>query len=221
MNKTKQTIIALTLSLFIIITVNVIYQKYFTTDAQTVYVLKASAIRGDPLSKTMLTESNMTNAGKYINKDKIDKYISNYVIKSFVNPGQIISEDLLILKEEYVKEDDTNFQISIPIKDSSYAVSYKVKRGDKINIYYTSKLNQTGNIIKNYEKKYSSSSEDSYLTCKLLENIYVINTYNDLGKKAIEGEKFKEIIIGVNKDMALMISNLKEQGEFNICLTNN
>jgi len=220
MNKTKQIIVALTFSIVIMIAANLIYIKYYKRSEKTVYILKESFLAGESINLSNLQQVNILNNSEYVEKEEVIKYISECVLAKSASKGQVLTKELFVLSSEYLKMNPENLRISIPVKDSSYAASYQIKKGDKVNIYYTSRANQTSNILKNYEKKYSSESADSFLTCKLIENIYVMEVYDDAGKKALEGEKIKEVVISTNNEVALVISNLKEQGEFNICPSN-
>ena len=73
-------------------------------------------------------------------------------------------------------------------------LNYNIKKGDIVNIYYTSK-------------------DKSKL---ILENIEIINSYN---KEGIESNKnITQILIGINGDDVSIINSLKEGGLFDISI---
>ena len=73
-------------------------------------------------------------------------------------------------------------------------LNYNIKKGDIVNIYYTSK-------------------DKSKL---ILENIEIINSYN---KEGIESNKnITQILIGIKSDDVSIINSLKEGGLFDISI---
>lgn len=219
MNKKKQIIIAIAAALIIVIFFNVIYEKKFKTQYISVYMLNKDVMEKEKIRMEDLVKVNIEkNDNSYIDDFNIKNYIDKKIYKSNLSKGQILLKDTL--KEETKEElESEKIKITIPIKDSSYANSYKLRRGDKVNLYYSARLNQVNNILKDFEKNISSSSIDSFVTSLILKDKTIKAIYDENGQEVTNYTKFKEIVFEVDEKLANIITNLKIQGEFDICLS--
>lgn len=218
MSKKKQIIIALILAFVLVAIFNVIYENKFKTQYVSVYMLNKDVIEGENIKIEDLVKVNIEeNKNNYIYETNINNYLGKYVYKSMLNKGQILLEEAL--KEPTLEEiENEKIYITIPIKDSSFANSYKLKAGDKVNVYYSARLNQVDNVLKDFEKNISSSSIDSFVTTLVIKEKTIKAIYDENGQEVEDYKKFSEIVFNVDENLAKIITNLKVQGEFDICL---
>lgn len=215
MNRNKKIAISCIVAIVFIIFTNYITNKYFKGEQYNVYALNQVLLEGEELSIDKLDVVQVNKKDDYINENNINIYMEKYTAKENLNKGQLLSKELLSNKDE---EKENKVYVVLPITNFKNAGGYQIEKGNTINVYYTSKQSQTGEIIKDYERVYASVSSDSMVTIKLLERVTVVNIYNDMGEESKKGEAFKQIMIKTDIDTAQKIANLKEQGVFDICL---
>lgn len=218
MDKTKKIIMACVVAIITTLLISYINNNYLTDEKYEAYALNKLVIAGENIDQSMLDKVQVSVKDRYISKDQIYIYTEQSVAKENLNIGQILTKDL-VEKENEEKNEKTEY-MSIPIANPENAMAYQIKRGDKVNLYYTSKLSQTNEITKNFEKEYSSKDIDGMITIRILENVPVINTYNEIGEIAEYGSAFKQVVFKTDQKTAMIISNLKGQGVFDICLVN-
>ena len=141
----------------------------------------------------------------------------------------MLKENILSL-QAYKKAEEGYEIISIPIRNSDDIASYQVRKYQRISLYYTGKTNLASNLLKelpleSVNSNQNSKLEEGYTTVKLLENIAIMDIYDQYGNvitsNQIENgksEKMDTIMIEVKKDMALKINNLKQYGNFSIAI---
>ena len=215
MNRNKKIIIACLIAMTFVILTNYIINTFFKEEQYSVYALNQVLLQGENLSLDKLDKVQVNKKYDYIDDNNIDIYIEKYVAKEDLNKGQVLSKKILKHKEE---NDEYNAYVVLPITNFKNAGGYQIGKGDKINVYYTSKQSQVENVIKDYERIYATTSMDSMITIKLLERVTVIDVYYDTGEKSSKGESFKQVMVKTDLETAQKIANLKEQGVFDICL---
>lgn len=215
MNRNKKIIIACLIAMTFILITNYIINTFFKEEQYSVYALNQVILQGENLSLDKLDKVQVNKKYDYIDDNNIDIYIEKYVAKEDLNKGQVLSKEILKHKEE---NDEFNAYVVLPITNFKNAGGYQIGKGDKINVYYTSKQSQVENVIKDYERIYATTSMDSMITIKLLERVTVIDVYYDTGEKSSKGEAFKQVMVKTDIETAQKIANLKEQGVFDICL---
>ncbi|MBR5227721.1 MAG: hypothetical protein IKV94_03695 [Clostridia bacterium] len=114
---------------------------------------------------------------------------------------------------------NNNFEyVALPINNVDDAVSYKIKKGSVVSIYYTAKLEDVKNILNDINKLgevYSKDKEDIDVTVKLFENIEIAGAFDSIGN---EEKVFTNILILANKEDVLKLVNLKNNGTFSLGL---
>lgn len=146
------------------------------------------------------------------------KEIENKVALKELKKGEIILKDKISSKEEYIAKVQDYEYISLPIKSATEAASYRIKKGDRINVYYTAKRKAVDNVLKEKIKIYSSNKEEAMLTCLLYQNVEVIAITNNMGIDTTDGTA-TDILVRLKKNEVLEYANLKEQGVFTFSLT--
>lgn len=215
MNRNKKIVISCIVAIAFILLVNYITNKYFKEEQYSVYALNEVVLEGEELSMDKLDVVQVNKKYDYIDKTNIYIYMEEYVAKEDLNKGQLLSKEILTSEDE---KTDAKVYVVLPITNFKNAGGYQVDKGDKINVYYTSKQSQTGEIIKDYERVYATVATDGMVTIKLLESATVVNIYNDIGEELKKGQAFKQVMVKTDIETAQKIANLKEQGVFDVCL---
>lgn len=229
MNNMKKIIIALGITVLLYGLVGYIYNTYIKEPYQSVYVLNRDLAKNEDIKEEYLREIKtvrFSNNKEYISKTELLKGKGNIVAAYSIRAGQILTNDVIARKEDKLDSKDGWEYISLDIKGASTGVSYQVKKGSVVNIYYTARAKTVEGILGAKEKIYSSNSIESNITCKLLDNVEIVGIYNSKGigniKSPNEGSDsettFDTVVISVNTKDALLISNLKQQGEFNLTM---
>ena len=208
MKNTKKLIISFCISLVLVIIIRVLFNGFFSTNEETIYVLTKDIYKGEKITKEdvkSITVVNQNYLKNSINVDYVDK-----VAKENLQIGKILENTDMINKEE-IKESEKQYEyVSIEIKDISDSVAYQLNKGDNINVYYTSKdiLSETNlkTVIKDNK------------TIKILENKKIIGLYDTSGRETIKGNTYNAIMLRVTAEEAMILSNIKEEGYFNISL---
>lgn len=215
MNRNRKIIISCLVAIGFILITNYIINTFFKEEQYSVYALNQVLLEGETLSIDKLDKVQVNKKYNYIDNNNINIYLDKYVAKEDLNEGQVLTKEILKEKEE---NDQFDVYVALPITNFKNAGGYQIGKGDKINVYYTSKQSQIAEIIKDYERIYATTSMDAMVTIKLLERITVIDVYYDTGEKSSKGEAFKQVMVKTDVETAQKIANLKEQGVFDICL---
>lgn len=135
--------------------------------------------------------------------------------------GQFVSNSLVATKEELkiIEVEENKEKISLELTDEASMLSYQIKKGDKVNLYFTGKPD----VVDNIASKFSNVLSSNLTTIKILENEEILGIYDKDGVSS-ESENFTvptSIVFGVTKENAEVINNLRNQGDFNITMGGN
>ena len=184
LNKLKKKIIFLIILILLNYIFFYLYNLFAITNRyQKVYILNQDIKEGQNIKDEYFDIEYVKNNNFHFNNKN-----EEYVFKCDLKKGQILNDTLVINKENYkVKKEYINIKLNENL-------NYNIKKGDIVNIYYTSK-------------------DKSKL---ILENIEIINSYN---KEGIESNKnITQILIGIKSDDVSIINSLKEGGLFDISI---
>lgn len=219
MNRTKYIIVASVVSLVVLVATSYIISLNKEKSFVSVAVAKNNMEEGMDVN-----DSNITWVKIETSKIDVDNYITetistynNYVLSSKVEKGQVITKSQLIKKEEYLEKVEGLQYIALPIKSATEGVCYKIKKGDKISVYYTAKKKLVDGVLQDKKKIYSVGTSDTLVTCLLYENIEIMATTNNVGSEA-SGTTITDIVVRLTEDEALELANLKEQGTFTLAV---
>jgi len=134
--------------------------------------------------------------------------------KTAMYKGQFLIASLIGTKEELkiIEGGENKEKISIELNDLASMLSYQIKRGDKVNLYFTGKYE----VIERMINKFPNALIGSLSTVQILDNEEILGIYDKNGINS-ENEEFLEpntIIFGVSKEKAEIINNFRSQGEF-------
>lgn len=228
MSKIKKIIIAFAVALIVYGLIIYIYNTYIKQPHKSIYILKQDIAKEEIIRPEILEEIKILgdiDLKNYISKDQVIKEKGNILSAYSIRKGQILNSDVVIKKSEISMEKIENFEyISLDVKNAGNAVSYQIKKGSLVNIYYTSKSKIVDKVIASKEKIYSSNSIEANVTCKLIENTEIIGIYDSKSNIGVDNvnnnNSFDTIVIRVSQKDAMMISNLKDQGQFNLTIVN-
>lgn len=220
MNKTKRIIIASLISLVVVS----IFSYVIKTKENNSFVKVPIALKEIKIGeKINNTNTKWINVKKDIEINNIYKNLisvdelKKYVASKEVTRGQVINKSNLVLNEEYLANEKGYQYIALPISSSDNGVSYKIKKGDNITVYYTAKRRNVEAVLKEKLKMYSTENMDGMVTCKLYENIQVISVNNSIGQE-VEDNTITDIVIRLSEQDAMLLANLKEQGTFTLAI---
>lgn len=213
MNKNKRILISLCISLILLIVFNVIYSKLKTKKEIKAYIVTKNIATGESINEentsciTIIQDKPNDNVLKNLDK--------NQYAKMSLNVGQILVSDLI---DSDKKVNDGKYEnISLPITSADDAASYKLKKGSKVNIYYTAKYSNVSEALKSTnELVYSSKSIEGVVTTKLYENIEVISLADSTGQGS---NMYTQIQIRVEKSEIPKLVCLKQFGTFTLTMS--
>lgn len=208
MNKTKKILISFVISLCIVLVFQFVFNNLFKSDNETIYFLNKDVYKGEKITKEDL--KNVIVSSKLDMKDSFNIDYTNKVAKENLSKGQVLSKNNIIEKEELEETNEKYEYISIEIKSISQAVAYQLKKGDSINVYFTSRDISSENT--------SQSIVQNTKTIKVLENKKIIGLYDSSGNEVIDNDVYNAIVLRVTTEEAMKLSNIKEEGNFNISL---
>lgn len=208
LKNTKKLIISFVISLCIVLLFQFVFNSFFKSDNETIYVLTKDIYKGERITNEDL--KSITVSSNVDMKDSFDIDYTNKVAKENLSKGQVLSKDNITDKEELDETDEKYEYVSIEIKSISQAMAYQLKKGDNINVYFTSKdiisESSSQGIVKNTK------------TIKILEKKKIIGLYDSSGNEVIDNDVYNAIVLRVTSEEAVNISNIKEEGNFNISL---
>jgi hypothetical protein len=144
----------------------------------------------------------------------LTKMPDNAYAKTDMYKGQFLIASLIGTKEELkiIEGGENKEKVSIELSNIASMLSYQIKRGDKVNLYFTGKYE----VIEKIADKFPNALIGSLATVQLLYNEEVLGVYDKNGVSS-ENEEFLEpntFIFGVTKENAEIINNFRTQGEF-------
>ena len=225
--KYKKYILILIISIIIFFVLTYVYNNILNKDEYVeVFVLNETVIEGEKIDEGKISKIKILTDINKFDFIRSDKELKNMVANNTIYKGSIILKSNLIDEVEYKNNKNLEY-VSIKVSSSDSSASYQVLPGSLINIYYSGKTDQINDLISSFNKTFSyisSGMQESYMTVNLLENMYVIDTFNKSGislndKENLSGDVLIDtIMIKVDKDTALLINNLKKYGEFSFSI---
>lgn len=138
--------------------------------------------------------------------------------RSHIYKGQFLSSSLVGTKDELkiIDGEANEEKISVELADEASMLSYQIKKGDKVNLYFTGK----GQVLENIVSKFPNVLTSNLTTIKILENEEILGLYDKEGISS-ENEDFSvptSVVFSVSKQNAEVINNLRNQGNFSITM---
>ena len=219
MTSIKKILISAVIALIILLISTGVLNIITNKDVIQVPVLSKNLQEGLELDGNVIyLEIKLNGISKDILENIVKKEeLNNLVASRDLLKGEILLMDKIISKDEYLIKMENLEYISLPIKDATEGVAYKLKKGDKINVYYTAKKRLVDGLLNNKTKVYSTNKEETLVTCLLEQDVEVISLTNNMGLEVTDGTA-TNIIIRLPRDKILEITNLKEQGIFTYSL---
>jgi len=225
----KRNLIIILISLVIYVILTIMYNNIIIkSNEKIVYILKEDILRGSEISidkLQSLTIKQVEVDSGYITDISV---LNNMVLNFDVNKGQLLTGDLLINKDNYIKLNEDEEIVSIKVKSSEDSSSYKISKNSFVNIYYTGKSDYANDILKDLNmSNVVSGGNPGYITTEFLKDVKVINVYdkygNELDSNNIQTDTeslVDTIVISTSSKMAMNIYNLSRYGDFSISILN-
>lgn len=213
MTKNKRILLSLCISLLLFIIFNVIYLKLKNEEEIDVFVVTKSISTGESITLENTQKIRIKAdeiAGNFVS-DLTGNSYSNCALKI----GQILTQDLLESSENLNNDEYEN--ITLPVTSADDAAAYKLKKGSKVNIYYTAKYSDVTEAVAGAENlQYSSNSQDNIITLKLYEDMEVVDLTDSVGQTS---GMYTEIQIRVKKQDVTRLVCLKQLGTFTLTIS--
>lgn len=215
MKKIKRIILAASISLVLLITCNIFIglkdkNSYIEIPIATQMIIKGKLIKKEDIKWVRLKQTNDT---KNMYKDLINSNIIGKISNSNIEKGQIVIKQAVISKE--LKSSEDMSYVSIPITNQIESIGNNVEKGSVITVYYTAKRRLVSEILKNKERVYGSDADDALVTSKLLDRVEVFDVVSNL---QTNNDGITAVVIHAKNEDAMLIANLKSQGNFYIAL---
>lgn len=215
MEKIKRIILAASISLVLLITCNIFIglkdkNSYIEIPIATQMIIKGKLIKKEDIKWVRLKQTNDT---KNMYKDLINSNIIGKISNSNIEKGQIVIKQAVISKE--LKSSEDMSYVSIPITNQIESIGNNVEKGSVITVYYTAKRRLVSEILKNKERVYGSDADDALVTSKLLDRVEVFDVVSNL---QTNNDGITAVVIHAKNEDAMLIANLKSQGNFYIAL---
>jgi Flp pilus assembly protein CpaB len=225
----KLTVLILSLVLTIILfnIISLIQSKFINCEPMVkVLVANQNISANRQMDKKMVSERNVPlslTTGIKVASNFED--IKNLYTQENMFKGELILKEKLASKDQVkvIEIESGKEKVSIKLESPENALSYQMKAGDNVNLYFTGKIDSLKSIGKPVYTAADTTSSDSFYnylgTVKILENIKILAIVDNQGniiKNNSKDEKPDTIIISVKTDEASLINNLKGQGTFDI-----
>lgn len=218
MSKIKKILVSSVIALIVIAIAAFVIKLIDNKNVILVPVATSNIEEGSKLSDVAYVQVKLKNIAKDVLENMVkEQDLFKYVAKNSIQKGETLIKDKVILKEEYLEKTENLEYVSLPIKGATEGVAYKLSVGDKINVYYTAKRKSVEGILKSKLKVYSSTKEESMVTCLLYQNVEVVMVTNNLGVEVTDGSA-TNILVRLKSEEVLELANLKEQGVFTYSL---
>lgn len=212
MNNIKKITIAFLVALVLVVIIEIVWSK-FGTKQTSIYVAVKEIYKGEKILETDIKKislNHVSDISKYINNDIVGK-----IAKNNISSDKIISSEDITQKELELEDNESYEYITIEVKSISDSLAYQIKKGDYINVYYTTKNKKLENLFIGKEEVIQN---DLSITYRIFENTKVIGLYNTIGQEVKDGNQYNGIMLRVKREDAMFVSNIKDEGVFTISI---
>lgn len=218
MQKTRKIILALTISLVILLIINFVFitktnSNYIELPIFNSNILKDSTISQKNISYIKVKKESLKE--EYLENILGDIDFKNCVLKQDVHKGELVTKNVMVSKDKENIED--KIYVVLPVSIESSVTCNKLTFGDTITVFYTAKLKDVSNAINGKEKIHATETQEGFVTCKLLEEVQFVSKYDATANEIKDGV-VASILIRVKSEDAMLISNLKQTGTFDIVI---
>lgn len=150
--------------------------------------------------------------------------VRNHYSLEPIHKGEILRYEAIAEKGEIkiIPVETGKEKVSVKLKAPENAISYQVRTGDFVRLYFTGRYEDLKNITA--VREYYTSGEkdiagDKLCTVKLLEKAVIMGAFDNNGAALgdyTRREKVDTVIFAVSPQEAMIINNCKGQGTFDI-----
>lgn len=214
MKNLKQIIISLILGLIVIGLANLVYSAWINSRLTTAYIVLKTYNKGVILTaadvlkvQLNVNKTNITNTVEYATLEQI----TTMYLTEEIEAGCLIKSSNLSSNQGLLEEEDYEY-IAIPFKEAEDALAYhNISKGSRVNLSVSARNEDVDNLLtflKDKNKVYNNSNNDTFVTVNLYNNIEVIETLDSNGQTVTYG-KISQMIFKVPKAEVLLITNLR------------
>ena len=213
MKNSKKLIISLCISLVILGVCELIYSKTLKENEVEIKVATEDIYKGETISEEIIKRIKIkknSDLNKYGNVDVSEKVASRNILA-----GKILEEGDVSEKIDNKKDEENYEYVTIEVKNISDGLAYQLKKGDKVNLYYTVKDKQINAIEQENNIK---NSIENIKTIRLIEHLEVINVFDASGNVTNDKGIYSAIMFRVTENQAITIANIISEGTFSVTL---
>jgi len=216
MKKINMIICSIVFSVILFFILTGVQKKMIKYEPQVSVLIAMREINTDEkldesMFKTVLAPVGIIKTDSIIEKINDDMYA-----KEKIHNGQILLTGDVGSKEELkiINNAAGGEIIAIKLKGPENAISYQIKPGDDVNVYFTGKYVSVLSLGI-YD---ATPTEGKMYTAKILENEEILGIYDANGIPCTDERFLKPdtIILSVTNEQAKLINNLRSQGTFDI-----
>ncbi len=208
MSNAKKLIISFVISLFVVLAFKFIWNMFSSNNETEILMLTKDVYKGEKITKEDYKVIKVVGQNYLSNQSNVD--VRSKVAKENLEEGKILNSNDLVNEKDFEISDEKYEYVSIEIKDISDGAAYQLAKGQNINVYFTSRDVIAGQNIQNVVSNTK--------TIKVLENKKIIGLYDSVGREVATGDVFNAILLRVSSEEAITLSNIKDEGEFNVTL---
>ncbi len=208
MNNIKKITIAFLIALIVVVLVEITWNK-FGIKQTNIYVAVKEIYKGEKILEDDVKKISLNateGISKYTNSDIVGK-----IAKNNISSDKIVSKGDVTANKLEIEDEESYEYITIEVKSISDSLAYQIKKGDYINVYYTTKNRKLENLFINKREVLQNNLSITY---RIFENTKVIGLYNTVGQEVKNGNQYNGIMLRVKKQDALFVSNIKDEGVF-------
>jgi len=216
MKKINIIICSILFSLILFLILTVVQKKMIKYEPQVNVLIATQEINIDQKLEAKMFKSVLAPIGIVKTDSVLDKINDDMYAREKIHNGQILLKEDIGSKDELkILNNELGCEtIAIKLKGPENAISYQIKPGDKVNVYFTGKYVSVLSLGI-YD---SSPTEGKMYTSKILENEEILGIFDSNGI-SYNDERFLKpdtIILSVSYEQAKIINNLRNQGTFDI-----
>lgn len=216
MKKVNIIICSVVFSLILFFILTAVQKKMIKYEPQVSVLIATQEINVNEKLEEKMFKSVLAPVGLANQESILENITDNMYAKETIYNGQILFKEDIGSKDELkIIGNELGCEIiAIKLKGPENSISYQIKPGDKVNLYFTGKYIAVEGL-----GVYDSSPADGKMyTAKILENEEILGIYDSNGISCNEGSFLKPdtIILSVTYEQAKLINNLRNQGTFDI-----
>lgn len=223
--KYKRNLIIILVAIILYVILTFIYNNIVIKSNEIIaFVVSEDIEKGNKIDIEKLFKITLKSSDNSLEYTTDISNLDNMLLNSDIKKGQIITKEILIEKDSYIKSNKDEEIVAIKIKSPEDSASYNLNKNSLVNIYYTGKSDFASEILMNLNgSNIVSGGNPGYMTVEILKNVKIINIYdkygNEINYNNLQSNNeivIDTILISTDSKTAMNIYNLSRYGDFSI-----